>query len=261
MIVGGFELKKPMGEGAFGRTYYAEHVLLGAEFPACIKQEKTQQEPYITMFRREAEILAKLRHFSLPTLLDYREEGGDVGQVMVLSFIEGKTLRETVGDGFVDDEHICWILDRLLGALDYLHGQWQIVHGDIKPANALLSIEDHQVTLVDLGMAVAEPDEFTKAKGGTPGYIPPEFALGFPPIPASDFYSVGKLGIFLAGGKVESGEPPADMAPELAALLSELVRRDPTERPQRAGELRNRIEAVRHKAFGRSTCREAFKRR
>jgi len=261
MRVGDFVLKRTIGEGAFGYAYYAEHHLLGPDFPACVKKEKTQREPFVSMFREEARLLAKLTHFSLPTLLTYMEEGGDIGQVMVQSLARGKPLLEVAAQGFVDDEHILWIMDRILGALSYLHGRWEIVHGDLKPGNALIDIPDHQVTLVDLGMAVCSPDEFTRAKGGTPGYIPPEFELGMPPIPASDIYSVGKIGVFLAGGNVEQGTTPLDMDPRIASLLGEMIRRDPTERPQEADALRDRISELRYQVFARCACLEELKRR
>jgi serine/threonine-protein kinase len=256
VVVGSWRLKKLLGEGAFGRVYAGEHALLGA--PVCIKQEKTQKQKYMEMFKEEALLLTRLRHPSLPTFLDYLEEGGKVGQLLVLSFIEGMPMDKVEP---IDDEHICWILDRIFGALSYLHDRHNLVHCDLKPANAILDIEDHQVTLVDLGMATLKPDEITVAKGGTPGYFPPEFPLGYPPIPASDLYSVGKIGIALAGGNVEQGEPPADMQPLLRKFLLCLIRRDPNERPQSAEEQRDELYSLRQQIFGRTTCLEQFKYR
>ena len=261
MRAGSYKIKKLLGEGAFGRVYAGHHWLL-PNVRVVIKQEKTQEEPFKTMFRDEAELLAKLRHHACPTFLDYLEEPGDVGQLIVMSFIDGTPLDKLVAEkGPIDDEHICWILDRILSGLGYLHGRWNMVHCDIKPANAVLDIDDHQVTLVDFGLATLKPDDETLAKGGTPGFIPPEFALGYPPIPASDLYSVGKVGIALAGGDILQGEPPADMHPLLQEFLGKLVRRDPKERPQEADPLRNDLHALRKRAWGRTTCVEMFKHR
>ncbi len=266
MIVGNYKIQKLLGEGAFGWTYTGKHVLLGTK--VCLKREKTRQEPYMTMFREEARLVALLRHPSLPTLMDYHESdmdigGGDkMGQIMVLSYIEGSSLEADVEqNGPIDDEHICWIIDRVLGALSYLHGRHGMIHCDLKPANAILDTPDHNVTLVDLGMAALKPDAQTLAKGGTPDYMPPEFALGLPPIPASDLYSLGKMIIFCAGGDVASGNCPANMNPKLIELVNSLIRRDPTQRPQDATRLRGSLAVLRNEMFGRSTCAEIFKRR
>lgn len=261
-VYGNWEIRKKLGGGAFGDVYKGRHRLLGASFPVVIKREKTFQDPYTRMFRNEAALLARLRHPQFPTLLDYLEVGGDVGQLMVLSYIPGTPLdKHLEKQGAIADEHICWILDRVLGALDYLHIKHGIVHCDIKPANCILDIPDHQVTLVDLGMATLAPDEKTKAKGGTPGYMAPEFQQGFPPIPESDLYSVGKLGIALAGGDIHKGEPPNDMAEPLADLLLEMIARDPTKRYASADQVRHELHHLRQKVWGRVTTATEFENR
>ena len=257
--VGSYILQKMLGEGAFGRVYGGHHKLL-PEVKVVIKQEKTLTEPFMTMFRDEAALVAKLRHPSCPTFLDYLES--EHGQLLVLSFIEGVPLDKVLSKGGpIEDEHICWILDRILSGLSYLHGRWGIIHCDLKPANAILDIDDHQVTLVDYGMSTLKPGDTSRAKGGTPGYLPPEFDLGLPPTPASDIYSVGKIGIALAGGNVDNGECPPDMSPHLKSLLLRMIRRDPKQRPQSAPELRDEITTLRKAAFGRDYCVEIFKHR
>lgn len=257
MQIGEYNLVRLLGEGAFGRTYFAQHAILGTA--ACVKQEKTQQRPYTDLFREEAELVAKLRHPSLPSFMGYMEMSGDVGQILVMSFIDGRSLEEVLRQGAVDDEHICWILDRLLGALSYLHGRHHIVHCDLKPANVILEVSDHQATIVDFGMAFWRPDGRSRAKGGTDGYMPPEFALGKPPVPGSDFYAVGKIGVALSGGNVGSGELPTNMVPALRDFLTALIRYDPMQRPQDANKLRAQLESLRLKTWGRTSTLEEWK--
>jgi len=261
-VIGSWEIRKKLGGGAFGDVYLGRHCILGRGLPVVIKQEKTHKDPFTRMFRQEAELLAKLRHFQFPSLLDYFEVGGDIGQIMVLSYIPGTPLDKHLETrGPVADEHICWVLDRVLGALDYLHRRHGIVHCDIKPANAILDIEDHQVTLVDLGMATLEPNEKTKAKGGTPGYMAPEFQQGFPPLPESDIYSVGKVGIALAGGDIHKGTVPSDMVEPLADLLEQMIARDPAKRPPSADDVRRELYHIRMDVWGRESCEEQWRDR
>lgn len=261
MRVGEYNIVKQIGEGSFGRTFLGQHQLLKS-VRVCIKQEKTGQQPYMDMFREEAEVIAKLRHPSLPSFMGYLEVGGDIGQVLILSYLEGKPLDTLLDkEGAVDDEHICWILDRILGALSYLHGRWNIVHCDLKPGNIILDIPDHNASLVDLGMASANPVEWTKAKGGTPGFLPPEFNVGLPPIPASDIYSTGKIALALSGGDPLIGDFPKDMHSKLREFLEPWVRHDPRERPQNVDRLRVELAQIRASIFKRSSCQEQFRYR
>ncbi len=258
MKIGSYTVEKQIAEGAFGRTFLGRHAMLGV--PVCLKQEKTGDPVFMDLFREEARLLWDIHHASLPTLKDYLEHP-DFGQVAVMSFIAGESLDTVLRDrGAVDDEHICWILQRVLDALSYLHYH-RIVHCDIKPANIILDIPTHNAVLVDFGLALVGPLASSRAKGGTPYFIPPEFALGLPPIPASDLYSLGMTALALAGGNVHNGSTPGDMHPELASLIRRMVRRDAVARPQDARELNHELTKLRESVFGRSSTKEAFKLR
>ena len=162
--------------------------------------------------------------------------------------------------GFVDDEHLCWIMQRLLDALSYLHFH-RVIHCDIKPENIILDIPNHNAVLVDFGLYVADPNHHTKAKGGTPFYMPCEFAQGLPPIPASDLYSLGMTMVFLSGGNVGNGSLPTDMKPELQEFIGAMIRRDPLARPQNARSLNQELSSLRRRMFGRAETKEMFKTR
>lgn len=260
MNIGSYTLTKKIAEGNFGRTYLAKHNILDRK--VCVKQEKTGIEDYKKLFRQEAMMIGGLRqgHPSLPYLIDYIEHTDPkIGQMMILSYAEGENLESIVEkNGPIDDEHICWILDRILGALSYLHYHG-IIHSDLKPENVILDIDDHNATVVDLGMASLRPDEYSKAKGGTMYYLPPEFGLGKPPIPSSDIYSLGKIAIRLSGGNIGNGSIPDDMKPSIKEIIEEMVRIDPMQRPKNADELRSRFMKARMKEYGRTSTVEKFK--
>jgi len=264
MQIGNYKVLSLIGEGSFGRTFKGEHNIL--KVPVCIKQEKTGVKPYTELFREEAGVIAKLRHPSLPTFMDYAEMGGAIGQVLILSFVEGTPLDklcEANADGIaqkpIDDEHICWIVDRMLGALSYLHGKHSIVHCDMKPANVIIDIPDHNATVVDMGMASINPDGMTKSKGGTPAYLPPEFNIGLPPVPESDIYSVGKIVCFMTGGNPMTGTFATDMNPKLRAFFEPWIRHDPTKRTNSTDKARYELGKLRHEVYGRTSCLEEFK--
>jgi serine/threonine protein kinase len=239
----------------------AEHILLKER--VCLKIEGTQLPEMQALFREEARLLWNLSHESLPGVKDYLETtiGGDFIQCIVMSYVEGVNLQDEVDKhGFIDDEHICWIMQRILLALNYLHFH-QVVHCDIKPANIIINKPVHLATLVDFGLSMARPEQFSRAHGGTEFFMPPEFPLGKPPIPQSDMYSLGMTAIFLAGGDIGSGNPPADMHPDLRSFFGRMVRRDPTARPGSAVELHQELSILRQKIFGRCSTQEEFKYR
>ena len=257
-VIGNYKVVEQISEGAFGRTFRGEHIHLG--LPVCIKQNKSQDPKHIDMFREEAKVLWPLRHSSLPALMDYMQFP-DHGQIMVLSYVEGDNLQDLVEQGgAIDDEHLCWILDRMFGSLSYLHYHG-VIHCDIKPANLILDLPVHNATLVDFGMAAMGPNAYSKAKGGTPFYIPPEFALGYPPIPESDIYSAGMTAVFMAGGDVAMKHLPSDMPTLLKDFITKLIRRDATARPSNVDELIAELQTIRSSLWGRTSTLEEFKRR
>ncbi len=255
MQIGSYEIVSKLGEGSFGRTFLGKHMLLGHK--VVLKQEKTADPQFMKLFEEEARMLQGILHHGFPTLLDYFNTA-DFGQVMALSYVEGIT-----GDKLkpVADEHMCWIVDRILQNLAYLHSHKKIIHCDLKPENIIVNIDDHLVSIIDLGVSMGGVKAYSKAKGGTHGFMPPEFELGLPPVTSSDIYSVAKIAIAITGGDIMAGEPPTDMKPELKAILKQMLVRDPRQRPIDANELRGSFAGVRRKIWGRSATVEAIKYR
>ena len=251
-----FTITKVIGEGSFGRTYLAHHSLLGTK--VCLKLLLAEEEG--DLFREEATLLAKVRHHLLPSLMGYWEE--DDSKVIALSFLTGSPLDQVSP---IHDEHICWILDRILEALSYLHYasddpdyDRRIIHGDIKPANILLNPREHEAYLVDFGLA---SQGRLQAKGGTALFLAPEILRGEMPLPSSDLFALGRTAIHMAGGHVHTSQPPADMHPLLVQWIDCLVAHDPSRRFQTADEARIQLFNLREAAFGRTSTPEEFKLR
>ena len=259
--VGQYKILKKLGEGAFGMTMLAEHIPTGKK--VCLKQEATGDPDAMTLFKQEALVLWDLHHESIVPVKDYFEVTiqNDRYQFIAMNFIDGMNLHNFVNTyGYIDDEHICWMLQVCLKAFAYMH-YYTVVHGDIKPENMMLQLKEHNIVLVDFGMAVRGTGSTVKAKGGTPVYIPPEFANGRPPIPESDIYSLGKSALYLAGGDtaLDSGTPPDDMNQQLAELISAMIRRDPMARPGSAHEVQKHISELRRQVFKRGESLEILK--
>ncbi len=158
------------------------------------------------------------------------------GRYLVLERVPGRSLQARVALGGPAPDLVGPVAVQLLAVLARIEAAG-IVHGDVKPANVVLTPSGHPV-LVDfgssrrLGHPVAESGRCTP---GTPEHLPPERLAGGPPTPAADRYGLGALLWVLATG----GPPPLradraaaglDLAPVLRTLLSRLLDPDPRRR-------------------------------
>src|SRR6266853_115664 len=136
-------------------------------------------------------------------------------------------------------------------ALGYLH-RLGIVHGDVKPQNAVLAgrLAGRRALLVDLGLAGVQP-----AARGSLEYAAPEVLEGAAPDAASDLYSLGVMLHELVSGvnpfaartpaEVIRGHfesvPPARASAGVQAVVAELVAREVRSRYAQTDEV---IEAL-----------------
>lgn len=122
--------------------------------------------------RREARVLARLRHPRLIQVHDVGVDGDDA--FLVIEFVPGPDF--TAVPAAELDAELSWAM-QVAEALAYLHEQG-VVHRDVKPSNILLR-PDGTAALTDFGL-VREMDvesTLTGATLGTPQYMAPELAL------------------------------------------------------------------------------------
>jgi len=175
-----------------GSVYRAVDENIGAEI--AVKENLFTSEEYARQFRREAVILANLRHPNLPRVTDHFVIDGQ-GQYLVMDFIEGEDLRERIDrQGLLSDADSVILGTAICEALTYLHSrQPQIVHRDIKPGNVKIT-PGGNIILVDFGLAkVTQGSQVTTtgARAMTPGYSPPEQYGTARTDHRTDIYSLG----------------------------------------------------------------------
>src|SRR5688572_13448877 len=193
----------------------------------------------------EAGILLSLRpHPNLPLV---REDFfWDDGYVLVMDWVEGTDLGtlllETGDPGLPVSSVLAW-LEQAARGIDHLHAQG-VVHGDVKPANLVLTPEG-RVVLVDFGISRLR-DEHGLMSAGSPGYAAPE-ASGAEISSSADVYGLAATAVaLLTGAPPTGGRPEWDGVPN-AAAIERAIRRglatDPTRRPRSATELVERLQA------------------
>lgn len=204
-----------IGQGGMGAVYEAKDQRLGVT--VALKETIVNQEALHKAFEREAKLLAKLRHASLPVVSDYFFEAD--GQYLVMQYIDGKDLGELLSEKkiFPLVDVLNWT-ERLLDALDYLHSQNPpIIHRDIKPSNLKLT-ERGEIILLDFGLAKGNQSQGnTNASiyGYTPHYAPIEQIEGTGTDERSDIYALAATIYHLL-----TGVKPADAMPRVLSVLN-----------------------------------------
>ena len=221
--------------GGMGAVYRAFDTNLQIE--VAIKENYFHTPQAAEQFKREAFILARLRHPSLPRVLQHFSAEGQ--QYLGMEFIEGPNLWEQIkreAAPFSEAQALAWI-DKICEAVSYLHSQSPpIIHRDIKPQN-IKAMPDGQAVLVDFGVAkegASEARTATGARGVTAGFSPPEQYSGGGSSPATDVYALGAtLYALLTGVKPPDsisliiGEaqfvPPNQINPSISLAVAEAI--------------------------------------
>jgi len=190
----------------------------------------TEHDYMIARTRREARAAARLHHPGIVAVYDTVEF--DHVPWIIMEFIAGSSLADAISqDGPLPWPRVAALGADLADALAHAHAAG-VVHRDLKPANILLT--GRRTVLTDFGIArLADTTSKLTRTGtviGTPHYMAPEQAEGEHIQAAADLWALGAT-LYHA---VE-GRPPFD-GPTLMAVLTAILAR-PVPEPERAGPL------------------------
>lgn len=159
-----------------------------------------------------------LRHRNLRVPIDAGEDQGRAFIVMERSADESLERRATslreLGQR-LKRKQIARIVRDVAAGLTHAHANG-VVHGDVRPANVILTSERAIVTGFAIGASLADGASDRAEVGlGDPPYMSPEQATGHPAGPESDLYSLGVIAYELL-----TGRPPYESRPPMATLLA-----------------------------------------
>lgn len=233
--VGPVVLVRPIGQGAWGIVYEGLHdvhgrVAVKEYFPTSYGSRKSEgtvgpnapqwQDAVrrgLERFAEESRALRTIRHENVVPVLDFIE--GDGTALLVMEFVEGRTLAEALQAGdFRDARQIVELGATLVDTLAAIHAK-NIIHRDIAPDNIMIRLDGSPV-LVDFGGAAAAIATATRSTQNIvkDGYSPPELYdtssnPTFPVGPWSDIYATAAVLYHVASGR----ELPVSNARLLAA--------------------------------------------
>lgn len=172
-----FEILSFLGRGGMGTVYRVFDRNEKREMALKILHGSIARETDgIHRFQREAQILAKIRHPSVPQIFHFGSHSGDF--YYAGEWIEGRDLKTEMADKRVWDA--IEAADLIASVADALHGAHSqgIVHRDVKPSNIMLG-KDGAVYLLDFGIARGIGQDMstitrTGIVVGTPEYMSPE---------------------------------------------------------------------------------------
>jgi serine/threonine protein kinase len=178
--------------------------------------------------------------------------------ILVMEYVRGGSLQHQIDQhGPPPIPEVARIGREVARGLAAIHER-RLVHTDLKPANILMDETSGRTKLSDFGLSrVVAPHGRAKRQlvvTGTPSYMSPEQAQGFPLDPRSDLHSLGAVLYAACTGdppfpgdstvavlRDVCGREPApvqSLRPEvpdwLADLVRELLAKTPSQRPARA---------------------------
>jgi serine/threonine-protein kinase len=279
--LGPYVVLDQIGRGPTGRVYKARHRAMNR--PVAVKvlaAELTRTATDREAFQSHARATARLNHPNVVTAYDANEFSGR--PYLVIEFVDGPNVEALVRErGPLPLAEACELARQAAAGLEHAHGHG-MTHGDLKPTNLLVARArgadagkgppaTPDLKISDFGLARLSPAALVRTPvpgpGAVPDYVAPEQAH-HPELAdhRADLYSLGAVLYFLltgrppfAGGTVEEKvrrhlwEEPArvevarpDVPPALAAVVHQMLAKNPTHRPGSAAEVADRLAAIGH---------------
>ncbi|XP_039827470.1 serine/threonine-protein kinase PBL13-like [Panicum virgatum] len=184
--------KTTVGQGAFGKVYAG---ILEDKSMVAVKILDHNISKMRECFAKEIIVHSQINHRNVTRLIGYCMEGDAL--VMVTEYIPNGNLENILHQDVrpISLDTRLRIAMECAGALAYMHSQMytRVIHGDIKPANILLS-QNLSAKISDFGISRlvnTDMSLYTTYVIGSIGYMDPLFVRTGCLTPKSDVYSFG----------------------------------------------------------------------
>lgn len=155
-------------------------------------KEQYRLEPlHLMALKKEYDIGSRLNHPNIRRTESLEEVDG-LGKVLVLEYIDGRSLKDVLHNEKPTVEQVYQIAGQLLRAMGYVHAHGML-HRDLKPANIMLGYESNMVKIIDFNLSDGDEYVILKNSAGTPRYMDPWRDTGGGSSVADDIYSLGVI--------------------------------------------------------------------
>lgn len=268
VLAGKYRLLELLGVGGMGAVYLCEHTFMHRLVAVKVlpMDKIATDKTAVDRFYREARAAAALDDPNVVHAYDIDQADGL--HFLVMEFVDGLSLQEIVAryaekKRFFDPVRAAHYIAQAAAGIGHA-AEMGLVHRDIKPGNLLLD-RDGTVKILDMGLARFfdhRHDHLTQRLDdgcilGTADYLAPEQAMNEAVDVRTDIYGLGGTLYFLLTGSSpfpdgsiaeklirQQKEDPTpvtafrpDVPPKLLAVLAKMMRKNPADRYQTAGDV------------------------
>jgi predicted Ser/Thr protein kinase len=252
----GLEIREKIGGGGMGAVYKAYQVALDRLVALKTVRPEHLNEQGLSLFQREARLLAKCNHPNIVQILEFHPE--HPVPYFLMEYVDGVPLDQALCGQ--PRQELARLFREVVATVAAAH-EHGVAHGDLKPANIVVDRRSKPHVL-DFGLARLMRAEAPGAAeegayGGTPGFMDPEVWAGRPVSgPLSDIYALGvTLYVLLTGvlpyrtvqeaqaGRVRLPiEHDPDLPEPLQRICLKAMERHPEDRYQTAEQMARDLE-------------------
>jgi serine/threonine-protein kinase len=264
--LGRYRIEAVLGGGSFGTVYRAHDLTLDRAVALKVLRPGGPVAPEALL--AEARAAAALTHPNV--CIVYAVDSTLGPPIIVMEYVDGQPLSQIIRERGLSLDQASRLGRRIALGMAAAHAQG-VVHGDLKPANILVT-PGGAPKIVDFGMArrherarsADQTEVWNPAPSGgisgTPAYMAPEQALGQPATQASDVFSLGLIlyevvtghraraeGNILEMLRLIDHEDPGQYVREVPAPFADILRQalviDPAQRQISMAEIADRLAA------------------
>lgn len=268
VLPGRFAIQRELARGSFGTVYVARQ--LSVDRDVAVKVLHGSIAPGSEtgrLFVQEIQSVGRLTHPNIVRIYQADITGGGA-LFYAMELLDGRDLQQIIeSEGVMHRDRAVALVCQLAAALGAAH-EVELVHADVKPANAMVvpGKPDERLVLLDFGLARLRGAAGGSADpaGGTPAYMAPEQARGERVDHRADVYALAAISYrWLTGRPVCAGkdlhnalyqtvhvmpQQPTSLVAELHvdvdAVLAIALSKQPNDRWNSVGELRVTLAAA-----------------
>ena len=274
LVTENVRLKRPLGQGAMGTVWVADHLTLKTEVAVKLIAPELGRDKadILARFVQEASLAAKIKSPHVVQVFDQGVMGGDTPYI-VMELLDGESLQDRLNrQRRLPIREVARIVTHVARALSKAH-ELDVVHRDIKPDNIFLTPADDGPFCKVLDFGIAKQTQLPGLGGitnpgamvGTPEYMSPEQVLSAKDVDArADLWglavtayhgltgelpftaeALGTLCVKLLDGRFKA---PSEIWPDLSAdidrWMAKALAREPADRFASAKQLAATFAAI-----------------